>query len=1653
VAAVPASAAPTHPLKEGGGIPGLDHACGTAVDSEGDLYASSAGTDEIKVYDPSHAEIASIENTNDPCGLAVTTTGVLYVSESATGEVVSYEPDAYPLTGAPVYGPRKVIDASGNAKGIAVDPVDDRLYVAAGSSVAVYKADGNPYQVSEQQTVAVESATGGTFTLEFEGQETAGIPYNASAAEAQAALEALATIGAGNVKVEIPGSSYIVDFVGVLASADVPALVADGTGLTGGGEQAVTVKEAIKGFNGHFEGGLANATGVAAYTYTNTFPSNRRLYLAVAEDGATDQVKVLSGPSPERLKLRRTITGVDEDDNPDTPEQKFGFGAAGAYLAADAGNEDAVHKCNQVAAQSCTAGHFFLHDAENEAVDEFDATGEFLVQFGDGLADAGPTQVAVDRSGGADDGTIYAGSGAAAGAEILGFEPLSMPGRAAAPALSRALSGAVAVTTDCNGNVYVASGTTVRVFDPEGTELTSFTDGVSGGPQDLGVDCAGHVYVVDGNALMTYYTPSSNPPTAATTYTRHEPALTPSAAFPLEGGMVAVAVNPANDHAFVLRKSQSGSSVFELGPAAKGSPEVGHCAKGLLFGVVNLDIDVYGLTGEVYVSTNGKNVGVAKCGAEPELIRRLQGGGCPSGELGPNPAIAVDQSNGHIVAYANNQPGDAAREYDSAGACLAEFGHFLSAPGAVNYKVAVDSSCALHDPPLTEQTTPTCASFSPANGTAYVAWDSPDAGQPYDVTAFGPLSYGDPPVVETGGASDFGPAEARLNGTVNPANFEVEDCAFEYLTDAEYQENLEEEKPAFEGALAEECVETAETIGQDSEPVSVHAEIGGVEPETTRYRFRLVAQNKFGPSAGSAGLFGPPVPTTGNALPIGYDEATLRGEVDPSGLATTYRFQYGTEEGVYDQSTPAVELAAGDGAVAVKAPVLGLEEGTQYHFRLVAKNDATAQSVQGLGQSFETLARRGQRDCPNVEYRTGLSANLPDCRAYELVTPADTHGIGAHAGSAGVFSNRFNSWWVAPRGEGAGESVAYTSILPGFDGTGLGDGFVAQRDPGPHPKAGWASELRGLSFGQTGGSSPLPGGVSADQRYWLWGNPGAELPTEETLPPGNYLRVPSGLALPACSPDPGLEFELVGCASSTDPDAEGRYVSAGGAHVIFTSQEHLGADAAPEGTEAIYDRSAGGASAQVLSVKPDDSAFGVGEDATYVASTEDGTAVVFSVDGALYVHREGKTKMVAEAPSTFDGISADGERVFFMDATYPASSKPVPPAGLFACDVEEGPCAGPGANPPTEIAEESIFVHVSADGSHAFFTSKVALTEAGEENENGEHAEEGEDNLYAWDGSGTSFVGSLVPADLDSFNEEPRMDLRQWTNVISGQFIPSSLDHIGRAFSPTRSTPDGEAFVFQSHAQLTAYDNGGKGEIYRYAPAGPGVQLICVSCDPGGAPAGGDALLQSFEVTEPTALTPNITDDGRSVFFESPDQLLPEDANDATDVYQWRAMGAGTGVEECKRAAGCLALISAGQGELSSNLYGMTADGHDVFFGTLDKLVGADIPDDPSLYDARVEGGIPDPPAEFPCRGDACQPPGAPPPVLPQPASTGPGSNGERSPGACAKGKRRVKGRCVPRPCPKGKHRVKGRCVAKHNNRKRSKHAGHRANHDRGARR
>ncbi|MGW1740450.1 phage tail tube protein [Nocardia sp. NPDC001965] len=76
--------------------------------------------------------------------------------------------------------------------------------------------------------------TGGTWTVTVDGQTTTGVSNSATGAAFQSALEALSTVGAGNVTVSLTGGVYTATFL-----VPVTSVTASGTGLTPSGTVAV----------------------------------------------------------------------------------------------------------------------------------------------------------------------------------------------------------------------------------------------------------------------------------------------------------------------------------------------------------------------------------------------------------------------------------------------------------------------------------------------------------------------------------------------------------------------------------------------------------------------------------------------------------------------------------------------------------------------------------------------------------------------------------------------------------------------------------------------------------------------------------------------------------------------------------------------------------------------------------------------------------------------------------------------------------------------------------------------------------------------------------------------------------------------------------------------------------------------------------------------------------------------------------------------------------------------------------------------------------------------------------------------------------------------------------------------------------------------
>lgn len=725
----------------------------------------------------------------------------------------------------------------------------------------------------------------------------------------------------------------------------------------------------------------------------------------------------------------------------------------------------------------------------------------------------------------------------------------------------------------------------------------------------------------------------------------------------------------------------------------------------------------------------------------------------------------------------------------------------------------------------------------------------------------------------------------------------------------------------------------------------------------------------------------PPLVEGAEARGISETEALLQATVDPRGAQTHYVFEIeeagsGEPRVVSEGDLPATGLPG-----PVVAGVEGLEPGVDYRFTVSATNEKGSAETEA---EFTTYADAPTASaCPNQVFRTGFSSNLPDCRAYELVTPPDTNG----RPPKGIVYGDFPTLQASPQGD-AVTFITEGGPLPGMEGAGgfKGDRYRAHRGP-----SGWNSVSTGPSGVET--NAPEPGSVSPDQGFGFWvaaGAGSAVIDEKETY----YVMYPDG------------HSELNGRGSiGTDPAAWGRFITENGSHIVFETKggtaERLEPTSPPVGIGAVYDRTADEVT-HVVSLLPGE--VTPNNSASYVGASSDGAGIAFEIDSTLYLRLRNEVSFEIGTGVTFAGISKGGGRIFYVEG-----------GDLLAFDTDSE-----GVLEFTDTGDVTV-VNVAPDGSRAYFVSPTAIPGSGE-NPKGALPVPGQQNLYWSDADEVHFVATVtlrdVQGEIDPSSGLKVDGLGLWTKALADRQM---------AKDPSRLTPDGTVLLFQSRANLDGYDPEGSPQIYRYDSDEE--RLDCISCIPTKVPAAGGASLQSFgglppfvEALSSIAVVRNLRDDGRRAVFESEEPLVSTDTNEVQDVYEWEDAGVGS----CTRPEGCIYLISSGQSGADNYLYGASGSGDDVFFTTEDVLVAGDN-DTSSIYDARVGGGFPSASAAA-CEGEGCRPTLTPPPGLAVPASPAPGARDNVRPRKrCPKGKRRVK------------RQGKVRCVKKHRKHQRRK--------------
>jgi hypothetical protein len=789
--------------------------------------------------------------------------------------------------------------------------------------------------------------------------------------------------------------------------------------------------------------------------------------------------------------------------------------------------------------------------------------------------------------------------------------------------------------------------------------------------------------------------------------------------------------------------------------------------------------------------------------------------------------------------------------------------------------------------------------------------------------------------------------------------------------------------------------------------------ISSIKPRGFKYVFPSQIESDNGPNSPNEGtLYVPSGEGAGNTYAfvpkivgaptiesvtvknVAATEAELTASVIPNTPGPEYVVEAVSQqqfeaEGGFAGATVAARglLPASKESVPLSAPLSGLAPGTSYRVRLTVENEAGRDSAE---VGFATVEEPGATNCPNEAARVGRSADLPDCRAYELVTPANTGG----RSPLGVGNNFAGPILGTQSVTEDGSSVAFLvigGVLPGLEGAGNfnGDEYLAVRGD-----AGWTTQSIAMNGAQS--AAPLPGALSPDHLFEaVEADPPGSLALEQHST--TYLRYPDGRFYPLGRGSLGTQLE-----------ARMLLLANGGSHVVFASPQssvarQLEPNAPPNGTIAIYDRPVSEEVTHVVSLLPGDVTPGAGQDARFLGASADGSAVAFRlVSGGttfsdIYVRLNNVVTVdAAPSTSTFEGLSANGRYLFYLDE-----------GNLSRFDTAREETV------PITSGSNATVVNVAPDGSAVFFLSSLDLT-PGASNPVGREASEeaGFENLYVWRDGALNYVATVTERDVKGesagVNSDPGYGLGLWNlEQDNGKF----------AKDPSRATADGGTFVFESRADITGFDSAGNSEIYRYGDDGS--SLICISCAPSNEVPTGSAHLQTvlggaLEVPiGEWAQMQNMAPGGNRVFFQSEEPLVQSDTNGLQDVYEWESQGTGS----CVRTGGCISLISSGHSSAPAYFFGASRSGDDAFIITSDLLVGADTDPTLSVYDARSFGGSA-PSAPTNCLAEGCRGQSTEPPAQLAPASTATGPSGNVKPASkCRKGTRRKKqhgkSRCV----------------------------------------
>jgi hypothetical protein len=773
--------------------------------------------------------------------------------------------------------------------------------------------------------------------------------------------------------------------------------------------------------------------------------------------------------------------------------------------------------------------------------------------------------------------------------------------------------------------------------------------------------------------------------------------------------------------------------------------------------------------------------------------------------------------------------------------------------------------------------------------------------------------------------------------------------------------------------------------------------IGGLQEGAT-YHYRLVASNEVGITFGPDASFKTAEPPRISHLAttnVRLTSADLTAEINPRYGETTYHFEWGRTS-VYGNTVPIPDgnVGAGNVEVPVSAELDGLSEGATYHFRLIATNKyGTTTSVD---QTFGFYPPA----CPNSQVRQETGSNsLPDCRAYELASPANMQGATifprngpntglatnpsrvAYAAGFGVFPpetgnppNSIADLYVSTRTD-VGWFTKYVgrpataTVLMGGPPLGAVGGITQNAFPSSSNFGAQASPSMDrfidydLGFPSNNGAV-LQRGTTSNAPYVWDASSGASLGRW----PSNLSEVPGGedfVGKPVASAD--FTHFVFSSNVAFAPDGES-----------FPNKIGCCPGIASTTIAPIYDNDLATGEVSLVSRKHDGTPFrgnpvDVSQDGSRILMSEEEayTAGVSEkpVNAPLFLRvNDAKTYDIAAGRSyQYVGSANAGSTVYITSAEQLTADDHDTSVDLFAW--KEGGTEGT----LTRISFGSEGEVGNTDACTAGWTTKCDIglipPPPYDQGSSGQETGNGVSDTFIAAGNGDIYFNS--PEKLDGEKGElGGVNLYLYRNGIV-RYITTT--QVAAPIIRIEVVPDGTHAAFTTASRLTAYDNAGHTEMYVVTPANG--RIDCVSCRPDGAPATTDVYGSQNGLF--------LTNDGRA-FFSTEDALVPRDTDEVNDVYEY--------------VEGKPQLISAGLGEGLGELYygfngtqtvpglmGVSANGTDVYFATYDNLVTQDHNGhEVKIYDARVGGGFPADRQPANCAAaDECHGPGSSQPALP----------------------------------------------------------------------